>query len=465
MCIIDRIHNEILSNGAIKERENVLVAFSGGADSVSLLFILNELKKKLDFSLKAIHVNHMIRSDASDDEIFTKEFCEKRGIEFFSYLVDVPEFCRENKLSEEEGARILRYKKIYECCDENNIDKVAVAHNMNDNAETIFMNILRGTGINGLIGIRRVNGKVIRPLLNVARSQIEEICRENNLEYCTDITNSNDEYTRNNIRNNVFPYINDKTDVDIVAKLNDLSDVLEDDFGYLNKQTDLAYLEVVREDDEVIKIDIEKFLKLHNSLKKRVIISCVNNVCGRLKDIERGHIVSILNLLEMDSGKEIHLPYNLVARKSFDEIEIFERENKRNVFVNLDLNDETLIEDAKISILVEKIDKEMYNNVLRTSKKCIDEIFLDSDKIKENIVVRNREDGDVFKSINSSSSKKLKKFFGEIKLSIRERNSVLLLADGKDIIWIIGIRESDSYKVDHDTVNILRIKVKEDGGR
>jgi len=462
VCIIDKIHNEILSSEAIKERENVLVAFSGGADSVSLLFILKELQQKLKFNLKAIHINHMIREDAKDDEVFTKEFCEKMDVECFSCSVDVPKFCKENKCSVEEGARILRYRKIDKCCLENNIDKVAVAHNLNDNAETVFMNILRGTGINGLLGIRKISGNIIRPLIGVAREQIEKICAENNLSYCTDSTNSSNEYTRNNIRNNIFPYIIENTNVDIVEKLNGMSNVVEDDFDYLREQAELAYAEVVVEDDRVIAIDVEGFLKLHNALKKRVVFLCIGNICGKLKDIEKGHIFDIMRLVAVDSGKEIHLPYNLTARRSFEKIEIFEREDKTRTFANLNLCGESRIEEVNITISVEKICKEMYNNKLRTLKKSSNEIFLDLDKIKGNIVVRNREDGDVFKSINSSGSKKLKKFFGEIKLPIRERNNILLLADGKEIIWVIGIRESDKYKVDNSTINILRIKVKED---
>jgi len=203
--LIEKVYSTIVKYNMINEGDRILVGFSGGADSLFLIHSLIELKKRINIEIYASHVNHGIRGDeAKKDENFVREYCLKHNILLYNKNVDIPEISEKNKISEETAGRNERYKFFKEVCQKNNINKIAVAHNMNDSVETVIHNMIRGASLNGLCGIKPVYKNIIRPIIEVTRQEIELYLKENDLTYCTDSTNACDIYTRNKIRNNIL---------------------------------------------------------------------------------------------------------------------------------------------------------------------------------------------------------------------------------------------------------------------
>ena len=199
--MVEKVFKFIKENRIFDSGDSVILGVSGGADSICMLTVLCKLKHRLNLKLYVVHVNHGIRGgDALEDENFVKEFCEKENLSFFPYHINVPEIVKKTGMSEEEAGRRERYRIFYELANELKADKIAVAHNLNDNSETILFNMFRGTGIKGMTGIPVQRDKIVRPLLCVTRAEIEAYLDSLNISYCMDITNKSTEYTRNKIR-------------------------------------------------------------------------------------------------------------------------------------------------------------------------------------------------------------------------------------------------------------------------
>ena len=204
--MVEKVFKFIKENRIFDSGDSVILGVSGCADSICMLTVLCKLKHRLNLKLYVVHVNHGIRGgDALEDENFVKEFCEKENLSFFPYHINVPEIVKKTGMSEEEAGRRERYRIFYELANELKSDKIAVAHNLNDNSETILFNMFRGTGIKGMTGIPVQRDKIVRPLLCVTRAEIEAYLDSLNISYCMDITNKSTEYTRNKIRLELCP--------------------------------------------------------------------------------------------------------------------------------------------------------------------------------------------------------------------------------------------------------------------
>ena len=219
--MIEKVIETIKKYNLIEDGDKIILAVSGGPDSISMLDILYKIQQneKINFKIVVAHVNHMIREEAMEDAIYVKDFCEKRNIEFYLKSIDVKKIANNNKIGTEEAGRKERYKFFDELAKKINANKIAIAHNKNDNVETVFMHILRGTGINGLKGIEPKRGMYIRPLIECERREIEEYCEENNLEPRIDKTNFENIYTRNKIRNVVIPYVQKEFNQNIIQTI------------------------------------------------------------------------------------------------------------------------------------------------------------------------------------------------------------------------------------------------------
>ncbi|MCL2859329.1 MAG: tRNA lysidine(34) synthetase TilS [Oscillospiraceae bacterium] len=219
----NKVLNILKSENLILSSDKVLVAVSGGPDSMCLLHILNEIKQDIGFDLLVAHVNYFLRKDSTEDAAYIEDFCKKNKITFFQKEINIEKFVKEEKIGIEEAARIVRYDFFEEIANKENVNKIAIAHNKNDVAETLIMNVLRGSGTNGLKSIQKVSGKYIRPLIEVEREEIEEYCKKNKINPRIDSTNSDNTYTRNKIRNIVIPYIKKEFNPNIVDGLSRLS--------------------------------------------------------------------------------------------------------------------------------------------------------------------------------------------------------------------------------------------------
>ena len=228
----------------LSENDVVIVGVSGGADSVALLLVLDELRKKRNISMHIVHVNHGIRGEAADqDERYVQKLCEERELSFESVRVNVPAYVKEQKVSEEEAGRELRRKAFQNAMKSHNGTKIALAHHQEDNAETFFLNLARGSKLKGLGGIYPVKGEYIRPLLCVERKEIEAFLKERNVKYCMDATNLEDTYMRNRIRNHVIPYFHDHINGKTVEHMNAAMEYLREVQKYLEQQHEQAYEE------------------------------------------------------------------------------------------------------------------------------------------------------------------------------------------------------------------------------
>lgn len=296
----------------IEDGDRVIVGVSGGPDSISLLDILNKFQKNkiLNFKIIVAHVNHQIRKEANDDEEYVREYCEKNGIKFYAKRIDVIKYANNNKIGLEEAGRSLRYNYFDEIMQKENANKIAIAHNKNDKAETIIMNIIRGSGLPGLRGIEPLrDNKYIRPIIECERLEIEKYAQENDLNPRIDKTNFENDCTRNKIRNIVLPYIKKEFNSNIVETMNRLSNLVAEADEYIQEQVIETYKEIKIEGNyENIVLDLKKFNTKDLLIRKRVLIYTISKVLGNSQNIEMVNIDDIIKMCEKNIGNKYLMP-------------------------------------------------------------------------------------------------------------------------------------------------------------
>ena len=307
----EKVLETIKKYNLIEDGDKLVLAVSGGPDSISMLNILNELKNEsvIDFSFCVAHVNHMIREEAKDDEEYVKNYCKQNGIDFYSKSIDVQKLANNNKVGTEEAGRYVRYKFFDEVLEETSSNKIAIAHNKNDKAETMLMNIMRGSGITGLKGIEPKRGKYIRPLIECERFEIEDYCEKEKLNPRIDKTNFENTYTRNKIRNIVIPYVKKEFNPNIIETLNRLSELVIDEENYVEKQVEKVYKGLLdSENEKEIILDLKSFNKQEKVIKSRVILYTITRLFGTSKEISKVHIDDIIKLCENNIGNKYLTP-------------------------------------------------------------------------------------------------------------------------------------------------------------
>ena len=307
----EKVLETIKKYNLIENGDSIVLAVSGGPDSIAMLNIFNDLKKQkiLNFDFCVAHVNHMIREEAKEDELYVKKYCAKRGIPFYSKSIDVKKMANNNKIGTEEAGRYARYEFFDEVLKETESNKIAIAHNKNDKAETVIMNILRGSGISGLKGIEVKRDKYIRPLIECERREIEKYCEEKELKPRIDKTNFENIYTRNKIRNIVIPYVEKEFNPNIVETLNRLSKLVEDEEDYIEKEVKSKFEEIVlKEEKNKIEIDLKKFNAQEKVIKSRIIIYTITRLFGSCKEISKVHIDDTIKLCENNIGNKYLTP-------------------------------------------------------------------------------------------------------------------------------------------------------------
>ncbi|MFA6939794.1 MAG: tRNA lysidine(34) synthetase TilS [Clostridiaceae bacterium] len=440
----------------IEKGQKVLVGVSGGPDSMCLLHILIELSRTLDFKVFAAHINHKIRGIEGDlDQEYVKNYCLSNNIPFYSGQYNVEEIARIRKISTETCGREIRYNFFKELSKKLSIDKIALAHNANDNAETLIMRLMRGTGLDGLIGIKPVRDEIfIRPLINVSRKEIEEYCRENNIIPRIDRTNSEAIYKRNKIRLELIPYINQNFEGDIIKSLNKLSRTLEPDIEYLNQASWEKYKEYCEENQGRVIIKKDAFF-LPTAILTRIIRKAFFYVSKKNYNLESCHVEDTIKLYGRETGRKINLPEEIVAINNYKDIilEVKAKKIEKNKMFKLNIG-ENNIKELGLNIIINIIEKK--EELIKNS----DVKYFDYDKIKGDIQLRFRTDGDRFVPLGMSGEKKLKDLFIDLKIEREKRDEIPLICFGDVIAWVYDYRISDKFKLDKNSKKILEIKIE-----
>ena len=299
----NKVKSTIEKYNLINKEDKVLVGVSGGPDSISLLNILHEL----GYNICTAHINHGLRENAENDEKYVVEFCEKRNIPCFVKRVKLNEI--ESDMTTEELGRKIRYDFFKEIMEQENCTKIATAHNANDNAETVLMNMIRGTGLSGLKGIEISREDIIRPILEINRVEIEAYCESEKLNPCHDESNDEAIYTRNKIRLELIPYIEKNINSNIVNNINRMSEIILEEEEFLNKQVNKAYEDsLIAEEDGRTVCNLKKFNSFESVIQKRLIIKYITKTLGNAKDIEKVHIEDILKLCKNNVGGKYLTP-------------------------------------------------------------------------------------------------------------------------------------------------------------
>lgn len=300
----------IKENNLINDGDSIVVGVSGGPDSITLLDILIKLQREIQFNIVVAHINHMIRKEAILDQKYVEQYCKTKNIPFYVKEAKVEEIAKKQKIGTEEAGRNLRYEFFNEILEKTKSNKIATAHTKNDNAETVLMNIIRGSGTSGLKGIEiKRENKYIRPLLEVSRTQIEEYCKENNLEPRIDSSNMENIYTRNKVRNLLIPYIKEEFNPNIIETIDRLSKISKEENKYFENITKNTYQEIlIQEEKNEIILDLKKFNTLETVIKNRIILYTINRLFGSSSGIEKKHLQDIIKLCNNNIGNKYLIP-------------------------------------------------------------------------------------------------------------------------------------------------------------
>lgn len=439
---MENIKQAIKKNKLIKPGEIVGVAVSGGSDSMSLLHYLNSIAYDLDFEVVAITVDHSTREESSKDAEFVLNWCKSQGIRAYKFKVDAPKVAAENKENLEKTARDLRFGVFDSLLKKDIVDKIAIAHNMKDQAETILLHLFRGTGIAGATGMAYIrNNQYIRPMLNTSKQTILKYIFENDIPYVNDITNEDTTFSRNYIRKVVMPLIENRWP-QATEKIVNFGKDCADDNEHLEKE---IVEDAIIYSDKTAKIPNSYFL-YSNALISRMIFKAFKQI-GVEKDIDRTHTQMVKHLaLKGENGKKIKLPGNVYVHKEYDYVTVTNKQ-KEVVELNVPFKSGSFTVPNFGTVTVKRT---------KNTNLASGELLIDAKKLPKDCVWRFRQNGDVFEKFGGGS-KKLKDYLIDRKIPNRIRSSIPVLASGKNVYVIAGVEIADSVKVDASTQTPTKI--------
>ena len=447
---IKRVKEYIREHRMTEAGDGILAAVSGGADSICLLLVLKELEAELGIRLAAFHLHHGLRGEEADrDEAYVRELCTALGVPLVVIHEDVRAAALEYGWSEEEAGRILRYHHLEQTANELNCTKIATAHHRDDQAETVLMNLFRGSGLKGLGGIRPVRGNIIRPLLNVSRKEIESYLYKKKVNWCEDSTNGETVYQRNKVRNVLLPWIGQEINPQAASRVVKMAEFAAQADAYFEEQTEKLLGECACGSTDSVQIPVKVLDEQPDILKSYVIRAMIRRAAGSEKDISGRHVEAIAGLTGPGGGREADLPYGLKAIRGYEFLEICKKSSdkadvqKEKSGCNLEIRIETRTFEWKKDMEIPK-------------NECTK--WFDYDTIVGRLVVRTRKTGDYI-GIGGGKRKLLKRFFIDEKIPEERRDEVLLLADGDHILWIFGHRISEDCKITDKTRRILEVRV------
>ncbi|MGE5328443.1 MAG: tRNA lysidine(34) synthetase TilS [Deltaproteobacteria bacterium] len=453
---IDKILATIRKYKMIDAGDRIVVGVSGGPDSLCLLYSLNELKEKLGIELFVVHINHCIRGEsANQDELFVNNYAHELGLEVHSERIPVKQIAKKDKLSIEEAGRAARYDCFQKYLKLLGANKIAVGHNMNDNVETFLINLIRGTGLEGLKGIEPIRDNIIRPLIETGRDEIENYCKEKGLKPRTDETNVDPAFTRNRIRNGLIPYIKENFNPNIINSINRTVEIIYNENLFTAIVSEGYYNGcLISDDEDSIKINIDKFNELHAAVRKRIVRRVLGKLKGSTKGIEKIHVEQVLELArKAKTGKVCRFGGDVEAKIEYESLIFLKKkpESSKDFCYNIDIPGEIEIPELNAYLSIKVVNIRDIKEINNKSSICL----LDRKKLDGLLQIRNRRMGDRINPYGMKGTKKLKDFFIDEKIIIEQRNKIPVIADEQEIIWIIGERYSEKYKITKETEEVV----------
>lgn len=448
----------------------VVIALSGGADSVCLLRLMVQLRRELELELMAVHVEHGIRGkEALEDAAFAQKLCQRLLVPCKVYHCDIPGLAAERKISQEEAGRQERYRILEEEAEgmERLTGKpwrIAVAHHADDNAETMLYHLARGTGIRGLCGIPPVRGRIIRPLLAVSKEEIVDWLKELGQDYCLDATNDEDCYQRNRIRHHVLPQMQ-QVNPGAVNHINQTAELMGELDLYLQQQAS----EILEQAKDERTLKKEPLLLLPEFLRREVLHRWLMRLPGGAKDITWDHVVRLSDLIKAPVGKELQLPGNRSVISGYDCLEFWDGQRFQQAGGDaadaVTVHKDTLTSCGKMEV---EFAGKKWRLMLRQAEKTMEipiksyTKWFDYDKIERSFQIRNRQEGDYLVFDDAGRRKSLARYLIDEKIPRKMRDDLPLLCCGDHVMWIPGYRMSVYFKVEHTTERILEVQFMEE---
>ena len=429
--------NTIEKNNMLNYGDNIIVAVSGGADSMFLLKNLLSLKCRFNLNLLVLHLNHGVRDTSVRDENFVINFCKDNEVLCKVRRVNMNQFAKNNGLSSEDAGRVLRYEFFRDESKKFGAKKIFLAHNANDQAETVIHRIIRGTGINGLAAMDYISDDLYRPMLDIKREEIENFLIENNISYCHDETNDTLLYTRNKIRLDLIPKITSEFNPNFIDALIRLSDIAKDNKNFISS----LVIDYCNKNIKYDYLDTSDMCNSSDFFISEVIREFLNRKLSLL-GVSKKHIETIVNSIKENKVYSVTLPKGKIIEFSYNKLYI--KEEQKNFILDLRVGkNETPFGNIFI-----------YYGKFSTESKFV---IIDRDKIKNNLIIRTRQNGDRFMPLGMNNYKKLKDFFIDEKISRNLRDNTGIIVDGDEIVWVMPYRISQKYKTDKSTKNYLTI--------
>ncbi|WP_443649376.1 tRNA lysidine(34) synthetase TilS [Blautia faecicola] len=448
----------------IEPKDTIVLGISGGADSVCLLKILARWKEAWGISLRAVHVHHQLRGEEADaDERFVRELCENEGIPCRVFHEDVQGMAQREKIGLEEAGRIARYRCFATVCEDVGGGKIALAHHQDDLAETMLHHLVRGTGMAGLCSLKPVSGNRIRPLLCLEKEEILVYLEAAGQPWRTDSSNLEDDYTRNRIRHHVLEELKTEVNPRAVRHMAQLSEELEETRAVLAQVAAEKRRQYVRKSEKGMLL-AEELKKEPDLIGRQIVYDLLKEISGKQKDFTRIHVEAVQELWNRKVGARRDLPYGMQAIRTYDGIYLERkaekcetRDSEKNAGIQINVQSEGT-ESFQIGELTLTVSRTARDFGEIPEKKYTK--WFDYDRIKQTLVIRHRQPGDRICLFDGGGSKKLKDYLIDRKIPAQKRDQLWLLADGSDILWIIGDRISAAYKVTAESQRILQAEIK-----
>ena len=448
----------------IEPKDTIVLGISGGADSVCLLKILARWKEAWGISLRAVHVHHQLRGEEADaDERFVRELCENEGIPCRVFHEDVQGMAQREKIGLEEAGRIARYRCFATVCEDVGGGKIALAHHQDDLAETLLHHLVRGTGMAGLCSLKPVSGNRIRPLLCLEKEEILVYLEAAGQPWRTDSSNLEDDYTRNRIRHHVLEELKTEVNPRAVRHMAQLSEELEETRAVLAQVAAEKRRQYVRKSEKGMLL-AEEWKKEPDLIGRQIVHDLLKEISGKQKDFTRIHVEAVQELWNRKVGARRDLPYGMQAIRTYDGIYLERkaekcetRDSEKNAGIQINVQSEGT-ESFQIGELTLTVSRTARDFGEIPEKKYTK--WFDYDRIKQTLVIRHRQPGDRICLFDGGGSKKLKDYLIDRKIPAQKRDQLWLLADGSDILWIIGDRISAAYKVTAKSQRILQAEIK-----